>query len=418
MVIGAGLVGLSCAWHLRQRGHAVLLIDGRRSAAAAGASGVSLAVSTQHGATQAEPSPPLQVGAGIGADRGSPSIDGAAMSLEPDPTLPCGSEAALGVLMARVFHRSSGRGWRLRQRSLELWQHWRSTLAERGQPIPWRPGLLLLASGPQDLERQQILLQDRRRPPGCLQVWDRHRLEPLLPRLPQTAWGGLYSGDDGQLEPQAALQALEADGRACGVEICRDRVEAIETCGAGWRLHLGRGGGERGDWLVLAAGLGSTALLPPDLRPGEPLALEPVLGQAVELELATRDAPRPHGPSEQRWPGAVVLRGMNLIQRRSDDGRPRLWLGATLEPGLQADPAALHSLRQLEGLAPDWLERAEMIRHWQGWRARPVGRPAPLLEQLAPRLLLASGHYRNGVLLAPATAEWVAQQIEAAPAEP
>jgi glycine/D-amino acid oxidase-like deaminating enzyme len=28
-------------------------------------------------------------------------------------------------------------------------------------------------------------------------------------------------------------------------------------------------------------------------------------------------------------------------------------------------------------------------------------------------LLLASGHYRNGVLLAPASAEWVVQQIEA-----
>jgi glycine/D-amino acid oxidase-like deaminating enzyme len=41
-----------------------------------------------------------------------------------------------------------------------------------------------------------------------------------------------------------------------------------------------------------------------------------------------------------------------------------------------------------------------------------VGRPAPLLESLAPGLLLAGGHYRNGVLLAPATAEWVVQQLE------
>jgi D-amino-acid oxidase len=27
-------------------------------------------------------------------------------------------------------------------------------------------------------------------------------------------------------------------------------------------------------------------------------------------------------------------------------------------------------------------------------------------------LLLAGGHYRNGVLLAPASAEWVCQQVE------
>jgi glycine oxidase len=36
-----------------------------------------------------------------------------------------------------------------------------------------------------------------------------------------------------------------------------------------------------------------------------------------------------------------------------------------------------------------------------------------LLEQLEPGLVLASGHYRNGLLMAPATAEWVAQQLEA-----
>jgi glycine/D-amino acid oxidase-like deaminating enzyme len=30
---------------------------------------------------------------------------------------------------------------------------------------------------------------------------------------------------------------------------------------------------------------------------------------------------------------------------------------------------------------------------------------------LEPGLILASGHYRNGVLLAPATAEWVSHQM-------
>jgi glycine/D-amino acid oxidase-like deaminating enzyme len=52
-----------------------------------------------------------------------------------------------------------------------------------------------------------------------------------------------------------------------------------------------------------------------------------------------------------------------------------------------------------------------VVRQWQGLRCRPVGRPAPLLEQLAPGLLLVSGHYRNGVLLAPASAAWARDQI-------
>ena len=83
--------------------------------------------------------------------------------------------------------------------------------------------------------------------------------------------------------------------------------------------------------------------------------------------------------------------------------------------GLGNPPAALEALAQLNGHAPDWLRAATPLRHWQGLRARPVGRPAPLLEQLEPGLLLLSGHYRNGVLLAPARAEWAADQIAAGP---
>jgi glycine/D-amino acid oxidase-like deaminating enzyme len=113
------------------------------------------------------------------------------------------------------------------------------------------------------------------------------------------------------------------------------------------------------------------------------------------------------------WPGVVVWQGMCLVPRPDLPGGRRLWLGSSLEPGREPDPAALQDLRALGGAAPDWLLRARVVRQWQGLRPRPVGRPAPLLECLAPGLLLASGHYRNGVLLAPASAEWVLQQIEA-----
>ena len=40
----------------------------------------------------------------------------------PDPPSRSGSAAALGLLMAQVYQRSSGRAWRLRQRSLALLQ--------------------------------------------------------------------------------------------------------------------------------------------------------------------------------------------------------------------------------------------------------------------------------------------------------
>lgn len=350
VIIGAGLVGRACAWWLLQRGHSVVLLD--------------------------------------------PGLDG-----HRDPS--AGSWAALGVLMAQVFHRSSGRGWRLRQQSLQLWGQWRQQLAAQGWPVPWRGGLLLLAASADEQARQQQLVEQRRRQGVALELWDREALQALAPALPAAALGGLHSPADGQLDPGAAMQALLADSQRLGLQICCQRAQQLQRQGAGWRVRTTAGRVLEAEAVVLCAGVSSTALLEPL---GHAIALEPVLGQALELELPSSC----NGQSANPWPGAVVWRGLNLVPRPEG----RLWLGATLEPGEHADPAALAQLRHLDGAAPAWLEQATVVRRWQGHRPHPLGRPAPLLEQLEPGLLLATGHYRNGVLLAPATAAWVAEQLE------
>jgi glycine/D-amino acid oxidase-like deaminating enzyme len=221
---------------------------------------------------------------------------------------------------------------------------------------------------------------------------------------------GLFSPLDGQLDPAAAISAFRADGLTTGVEACADRAVGLEPRAAGgWRVRRAAGDPLEADWVVLTAGIDALPLLEPL---GFQQPLEPVLGQALELELPP-DSPTPEGGAAvEPWPGVVAWRGCNLIPRPDLPGGRRLWLGATLEPGFLPDPAQLEALRALHGDAPDWLARARVLRQWQGIRPRPVGRPAPLLELLTPRLLLATGHYRNGVLLAPASAEWVVEQVE------
>ena len=106
----------------------------------------------------------------------------------------------------------------------------------------------------------------------------------------------------------------------------------------------------------------------------------------------------------------LVDQGFNLIPTAPG----RLLLGATVEPGDRASEDPLTLMRNMNERAPEWLRSATVVGHWSGLRARPVDRPAPLLEELKPRLILASGHYRNGVLLTPGTAEWVATAVEQA----
>ncbi len=361
LVVGGGLVGLSVAWQLLQRGHPVALVD--------------------------------------------PQLE------QADPAH-CGSAAALGVLMAQVFHRASGRGWRLRQRSHALWPQWVAALEARGHRLPRRRGLLLLAATAEELERQRKLVEHRRQLGFHLEIWEPKRLAKLVPAVPAAALGGLFSPEDGQLDPGPLLEALWHECRRLGLQAHRDRATRLERSGSTWLVHTGSDQCHRAAWLVVSAGVHSGSLLQ---GLGHQLPMEPVLGQALELELATAQA--------WTWPGVTVWKGLNVVPRPDLSGGRRLWLGATLEPGDQASAAARAELRSW-GPSPveapvahelDWLTSARVVRHWQGLRCRPVGRPAPILEQLEPGLLVVGGHYRNGVLLAPASAEWACAQIQAVP---
>ena len=295
-MIGAGVVGLSVAWQLLQQGHEVALID-----------------------------PDLEAGQADGT----------------------GSSAALGLLMAQIYRRSSGRGWRLRQQSLALWQQWRSTLAERGHAIPFRPGLLQLAASTETLQAQQRLVEQRQKQGLPLRLLERQELEALQPALPDGVLGGVLSAADGQLDPIAAMQALLEDSQRLGLRCWRtgaQRLERLSSSEARWRVQGADGSSLSCQWLVLSAGLGSPALLEPL---GHARAQSPVLGQALELELP------PGCPSAEQWPGSLSWDGVNLVPRP----QRRLWLGATVEPdSVQAAASALAALRNLGGAAPDWLQ--------------------------------------------------------------
>jgi len=306
--------------------------------------------------------------------------------------------------MADVFQRRSGRGWRLRQQSLELFKKWSAELQAEGfAQASLNPGLLLLAATEEEQQRLQWLSQLRQAPGAKLNLLSQSQLEHqvvqgLLPPLPANQAGGLWSRRDGQLDPLAWMQALQRSGERLGLERLPQQVFQATASSHGWSLELGNGEACHCDWLVICAGMGSQALL---ANLGLDLALEPVSGQALELQLPTHQQP---------WTGSLVWRGMNLVPRPQG----RLWLGATLEPGASGEASALDNLRQLQGDASEWLRQAEVLGQWQGQRARPVEQPAPVLQQPLPQLLVLSGHYRNGILLGPASAAWAADQINAA----
>jgi glycine oxidase len=235
------------------------------------------------------------------------------------------------------------------------------------------------------------LIEVRQKQDLPLELWDRSRLQLEFPFLEQ-ATAAVYSPSDRQINPVALTQALIKGAKGRGVKY----EFGVKVLGMqGNQVQTSKGLMDS-DYLVIAAGIGSKEIAAIDIRP--------VLGQAIHVKL----------------PKSL---GENLPVITGDDvhlvplGNAEYWLGATVEFPTEAgevlppDRAMFDVVMQRAIEFCPKLKDAEPIRSWFGLRPRPQGRPAPVIEAIQPNVLLASGHYRNGVLLAPATALEVKQII-------
>ena len=113
----------------------------------------------------------------------------------------------------------------------------------------------------------------------------------------------------------------------------------------------------------------------------------------------------------------LVLRTSDIyiVPRTTGPNAGRAIIGATVEDAgfdktvHPADIARLHSLAA--DLLPDLID-APQLEAWAGLRpATPDGLPLLGLIPNRPNQFIATGHYRNGILLAPATAHLIAQLL-------
>lgn len=201
---------------------------------------------------------------------------------------------------------------------------------------------------------------------------------------------GARRGAAAQIEPRLLLAALAAALAAEGVEILRG-VQVTDVAvgeGAVRGLRLGDGRRLEAGAYIFAPGAwaGGLAYL---ARRG--VAVEPVKGQMVSLL------------AEEEMPLRGIVFGEGVYFAPKSGGR--VFLGATQERvGFDDRPTAEGALRLLEGmrrLHPGGL--AWSVREtWAG--LRPWRRGGPLVARLDANAVVAAGHYRNGILLAPETA--------------
>jgi glycine oxidase len=104
-----------------------------------------------------------------------------------------------------------------------------------------------------------------------------------------------------------------------------------------------------------------------------------------------------------------------IVPRTTDPCATRAIIGATVEDvgfDKTVHPADIAHLRSLASTLLPVLAEAPQLEAWAGLRpATPDGLPLLGCLPTRPHHFLATGHYRNGILLAPATAHVMAQHL-------
>lgn len=228
------------------------------------------------------------------------------------------------------------------------------------------------------------------------------RLEPML--APGVRGGLLVAGDH-QIDPRRLVTALLGACRGAGVALRTHRVSAVEVTGErATGVVLDDGSTVAAGQVLLAAGCWTGAIggLPPDLLP----VVRPVKGQLLRLHVPA--AARPLLRHNVRG----LVRGSSIYLVPRPDGE--LVLGATMEEqGFDTTVTAgavYELLRDARELLPGITELAvtEVIA---GLRPATADNAPVLGPTGLAGLLLATGHFRNGVLLAPVTADALAAAL-------
>ena len=311
--------------------------------------------------------------------------------------------AALGLLMGAISGKTKGRAWRLREISLKRYQSLISELeAKTAINIPVnRYGMLKLLFTEDKIEKWQKLQQTRAKQGWNLEIWNSQQLKQQYPQLNcDRLIGAVYSPQDTQINPQVLTKALVQAAQINGVKF-HFGVSLVSLNSKNASHNVSRLNTSQGDLdvdsVIIAAGLGSTSLTA-SLQ--ETVDIRPVLGQAIKFQL-NKDL------GLDNFQPVITGHDIHIVPL----GNQQYWLGATVEfPDEQSNVVADSSLieKTLESAIAfcPAIASATILHRWQGKRPRPYGQSAPVIGRLNgdSNVLLATAHYRNGVLLAPATA--------------
>ncbi|MFZ5842687.1 MAG: glycine oxidase ThiO [Pseudomonadota bacterium] len=269
-------------------------------------------------------------------------------------------------------------------------------LADTGIDPEWQQsGLILL-----DIADQEQAVHWAQQQQRTMLQWDRSALQEAQPDLVNEVTSALCFPDVAQVRNPRLMKALLADVIRRGVRVLTESpVQRVIPASKPNTVAAVQTTRDRIDaqHIVICSGAWTAPLLAESLPA---LAIEPVRGQMLLF-----------APHEHRLRHIVLRDGRYLIPRQ--DGR--ILCGSTLERvgfNKQTTETALESLRRSALAIMPSLQHVAIEKQWAGLRpGSPDGVPRIGRVSGYDNLWINAGHFRNGIVLAPASARLLADLL-------
>lgn len=329
-----------------------------------------------------------------------------AVVLERDGIAGEASGAAAGMLIPPLESVPPGPFRDLCRASLSLYPELVAAVqAESGIDVQYlSPGILLLAQTEARADAMRSYARWHREQGGEAEWVEAGALRSLEPALSPEIVGATYLPGQSHVNPGLLTQALAAAAAAHGAEVRPGAAVTGFAC-RHWRADGVRTGAGlvAGDAVVLAGGPWTQELA---ARLGARVPVKPMRGQMIAYQW--------RGLRHMVWGEDGYLVPKPALSRAGRAGG-FVFAGATVEDvGFRRRTTrdGLSGLRRMAASTVPALRRAEVSSAWAGLRpASPDG--LPIIGRLPgwENVYVATGHFRNGILLAPVTGRLMTQLI-------
>jgi len=317
-----------------------------------------------------------------------------------DPTqLQNSSNAALGLLMGNMYQKRRGRSWDLRKQSIELWPQWITLLQKFNYELNIEKPLIQLTTNEEKFKRLEKFVYENN--DQNLQILEKDSIfiNNINKAFRTKNIKGMISFKDGRINASSLLQTLDKYLRHKKVNYLQGEIIKIRKTNNQWISTTRNNENIKSDIVILCNSLKSIDLIG---NISHNIKLKPVLGQAIEIEINDAEVDLLSLPKQ------FNINGKNVITKSKN----KLIIGSTDEYSTKPEKNTFEKLTNFLDKKPNWLLKGKISRKWHGIRSRPDGEPSPIMKNLEDGLIICTGFYKNGFLLAPSCSKWVANKIK------